>query len=83
MNLPATPEQARVWKESVGVLLTVGPGRGITDRRTLEGETSRQATIDAPVQTENTYRYLDIPVVATWIVDRRTGEILAKFTGLP
>jgi len=72
-------ETAKRMKDSVDVLVTVGPNQNQTASMILTGKTSLSATLSSPVETHETYVYLNMPIVAIWLADRATGEVLAKF----
>lgn len=69
---------AKVLKDSVTLLVTVGP---VLEGRQLvfEGSSIKLATFDAPLQTFDRYSYLDLPLIRTWIASRTTGQIFQKF----
>jgi hypothetical protein len=81
--LPMQPEQARLAKDGVDVLVTVGPSTDTTIPLVLEGWTSSSATLSSPLESRDGYEYLTLPPIAVWLANRASGQIFAKYDTLP
>jgi hypothetical protein len=82
-EVPMTPERARTDKDAVDVLVTVGPHLAANASLIFEGAESSPATFSTPLEVENKYSYLNLPLVAVWLVDSSTGRVLQKIDGRP
>jgi hypothetical protein len=82
-EIPMTPERARSDKDAVDVLVTVGPNLAPNASLIFEGAEHSPSTFSTPLEVDTKYSYLNLPLVAVWLVDSSTGRVLQKGDGRP
>lgn len=85
--LDIPPDRARTLKNSIGVLLLCKPTLYKSDAKLnvrkgndliFEKYDSSQATIDRPTSHLYERKYINVEILAIWIYDIRTGEVISK-----
>jgi hypothetical protein len=82
-EVPMTREKARTDKDLIEVLITVGPNPAPNAPATFNGTSSSPATFSTPLEVDDEYSYLNMPVTAIWLVDYSTGVVLQKLIAAP
>lgn len=82
------PDKARTLKDNIGVLLLCKPAlykpnieelfKNKGNDLIFESYDSSQATIDSPTSHLYERKYINVEILAIWIYDIRTGEVLSK-----
>jgi hypothetical protein len=78
-ELRMPPEQARLVKDGVDVLITVGPSSDTSKPVVVDGRSSSSATISSPLDSYEEYHYLAMPIIGVWLANRPSGHIFARF----
>lgn len=81
VRLPLSPDEARVRKDSLRILLRARSSAK-TNNRTYYREYEWKATINSPTSrvTQTHAAYVDLSSIQVWLFDVRRGDILAKTT---
>lgn len=87
ISISVPSDRARMLKDNIGVLLLCKPALYSSNERVslkrgndllFEKFDSSQATIDSPTSHLYERKYINVEVLAIWIYDIRTGEVLSK-----
>lgn len=88
ITIQIPPDKAKTLKYNIGVLLLCKPALYKPDIEELfknegndlifESYDSSQATIDSPTSHLYERKYINVEILAIWIYDIRTGEVISK-----
>lgn len=87
LEIQIPPDKARALKSNIRVLLLCKPALYKSDEKSslkrgndliFENYDSSEATIDSPTSHFYERKYINVEILAIWIYDIRTGEVLSK-----